>query len=105
MSTIESETIEWTRRTSELWTGRRSDSPAGTIERGARFTYVDLDGQPHRGYRSLADAQRAAAGPVTRSTCGPDAGRRRVYPVLFVATTAAVVTDLLLLGSAWFLSL
>jgi hypothetical protein len=104
MSVLEFETIQWTRRTRDLWTGRRSGAPVGTIERGARFTYVDLDGEPHRGYRSLADAQEAAAGPVTRSTCGPDAGRRRVHPVLFAAATGAVVTDLLLLAGAWMLT-
>lgn len=103
MSTIDAGTIEWTRRSSALWTGRRSDVPAGTIERGSRFTYVDLDGVPHQGYRSLADAQRAAAGPVTGSTCGPDAGRRRMHPLLFAVTTGAVATDLLLLAGAWVL--
>lgn len=97
--------IEWTRRTRDLWTGRRSGGPAGTIERGTRFTYVDLDGEPHRGYRSLADAQRAAAGPVTTSTCGPDVRRRGVPSVLIAVTTGAVLMDLSLLGTAWFLTL
>ena len=104
MDVLDTETIEWTRRTSDLWTGRRLGAPIGTIERGTRFTYVDVDGEPHRGYRSLADAQRAAAGPVTRTTCGPDAGRRRVHPLLFATATAAVVIDGLLLGGAWFLT-
>jgi len=104
MDVLDNETIEWTRRTSGLWTGRRHDAPIGTIERGSRFTYVDVDGEPHRGYRSLADAQRAAAGPVTHTTCGPDAGRRRPHPLLFAVTTGAVVTDLLVLGGAWFLN-
>ena len=105
MSTIEAEPIEWTRRTRALWTGRRFDAPADTIERGTRFTYVDLDGEPHRGYRSLADAQRAAAGPISHSTCGPDARRRRVAPIVFAAASVAIVIDLILLGSAWFLTL
>jgi hypothetical protein len=104
MDVVEAETIEWTRRTNDLWTGRRADRPAGTIERGSRFTYVDLDGLPHRGYRSLADAQRAAAGAVTGSTCGPDARRRRGHPLVIAAATGAVMTDLLVLAGAWVLT-
>jgi hypothetical protein len=105
MDAIDLEAIEWTRRTPDLWTGRRSDAPVGTIERGARFTFVGVDGDPHRGYRSLAEAQSAAAGAVDPATCGPDAARLRLHPVLFAATTVILLVDGLLLGGAWLLAL
>jgi hypothetical protein len=114
MSTIEApvtgsridhqDTIEWTRRTRDLWTGRRAGAPVGTIERGARYTYVDVDGQPHGRYRSLDDAQVAATRPASRAACGTDPRPRLVHPALFVATSAALVIDGVLLGGAWLLS-
>jgi hypothetical protein len=104
MDTIGMDTIEWTRRTRDLWTGRRCDGPAGTIEGGTRFTYVDLEGRPHGGYRSLADAQRAATGPLTTSTCGPDVRRHRSHPVLVASSSGTVATGLVLLGTAWLLT-
>jgi hypothetical protein len=105
MSAIDLNTIQWTRRTPALWTGRRADAPAGTIEGGARFTYVDVDGGAHRGYRSLAAAQTAAAGEVEPTTCGPDAQRSRLHPMLFAAATGVLVIDAVLLGGVWLLSL
>lgn len=99
-------TITWTQQSRDLWTGRRDDAPVGTIERGARFTYVDATGDAHRGYRTLIDAQTAATGPIDITTCGPDAGRRRlVHPILFVAATAMLAVDAALVGAAMLLTL
>jgi hypothetical protein len=98
-------TIQWTQQSRHLWTGRCDDAPIGTIERGARFTYVDTTGDAHRGYRTLLDAQSAATGPIDIRTCGPDAHRRRVHPLLFAAATAMVVVDAALLGGAALLGL
>jgi len=103
MSTTESEPIEWTRRTDDLWTGRRSDAPVGTIERGSRYTWVDLDGQPHRGYRSLAEAQDAATRP--ESGCGPRPRGLRAHPLLVALVAGAVGVDLLVLGGMWLVRL
>jgi hypothetical protein len=52
--------ITWTRQQAFLWTGRRGGAPVGTIEQGATFTYIDIGGSEHRGFRSLHDAQAAA---------------------------------------------
>ena len=98
-------TIQWTRRSSTLWTGRRDDVPVGTIERGARYTFVDVAGGAHRGYRTLADAQIAATGPITPHCCGPDADRRLAHPLLLAAATTMAVVDAVLLGGALLLTL
>ena len=103
MSTIGAEPIEWTQRTHDLWTGRRSDAPVGTIERGTRFTYVDLDGEPHRGYRSLAEAQDAATHPD--AVHGSGARGLRVHPLLVVMVGGAVAADLLVLAAMWLVRL
>jgi hypothetical protein len=97
-------TITWTQQSRNLWTGRRDDAPVGTIERGSRFTYVDATGDAHRGYRTLVDAQTAATGPIDITTCGPDARRRRVSPVL-VAATAMLAVDAALVGGAMLFAL
>lgn len=52
--------IVWTRRHPFLWTGRRDDMPIGTIERGARFTFIDAHGAEHHGFKTLEGAQAAA---------------------------------------------
>lgn len=49
----------WTQQSKYLWTGRRSGYPAGVIEQGRRFTYIDTEGCSTR-CRTLADAQVAA---------------------------------------------
>jgi hypothetical protein len=100
MSSIEVDAVSWTRRAPDLWTGRRADVPAGTIERGARFTYVDLDGEPHRGYRTLVDAQKAATAPSARPLREPGAVRRALSPMLFGAATVLLLIDGVLLGGA-----
>ena len=104
MSTATTDTVEWVHRSHHLWTGRRADAPVGTIERGARFTFIDAGGHMHRGYRTLVDAQSAAAEPIDRSACGPDADRRTVPPLLFLAASAALVVDAVLVGGALLLS-
>jgi hypothetical protein len=52
--------IVWTSQHRFLWTGRRDGMPAGTIEHGARFTYIDVTGSEYHGFRSLGEAQDAA---------------------------------------------
>jgi hypothetical protein len=103
MSTTAVEPIEWTQRTRDLWTGRRSDAPAGTIERGTRFTYVDLDGEPHSGYRSLAEAQEAASHPG--SVCGSRGRGLRVHPLVVALIAGAAAADLVVLGGMWLVRL
>lgn len=102
-TTATTSSVQWTRRGHDLWTGRRADAPVGTIERGARFTFIDASGHMHRGYRTLVDAQSAAAEPVGSTACGPDAGRRAVPPLLFATATAALVVDAVLVTGAMLL--
>lgn len=52
--------IVWTRQHRFLWTGRLEGMPAGTIEQGAHFTYVDVTGAQYHGFRTLDEAQDAA---------------------------------------------
>jgi hypothetical protein len=52
--------IVWTRQHRFLWTGRRDGMPAGTIEQGAHFTYVDVTSAQYHGFRTLHEAQNAA---------------------------------------------
>jgi hypothetical protein len=52
--------ISWTAQHRYLWTGRRDGMPAGTIEHGAHFTYIDVAGAQYHGFRTLAAAQEAA---------------------------------------------
>lgn len=52
--------IEWTQQHPYLWTGRAEGLPAGTIERGRRFTYINAHGAEHHGFASLTAAQHAA---------------------------------------------
>ena len=52
--------IEWTPQHRFLWTGRRAGMPAGTIEHGAHFTYIDISGSEHHGFSTLQAAQTAA---------------------------------------------
>ena len=53
--------IAWTEQHRYLWTGRREDMPIGTIEHGAHFTFIDVRGAQHHGFRTLEAAQAAAA--------------------------------------------
>lgn len=52
--------IVWTQQHRFLWTGRIDGRPAGTIERGARFSFIDVLGAEHHGFRTLEGAQDAA---------------------------------------------
>ena len=52
--------IVWTRQHPFLWTGRYDSMPAGTIERGLRYTFIDVHGAEYHGFRSLEAAQAAA---------------------------------------------
>jgi len=56
----DSDVIVWTCQHRYLWTGRRNNMPAGTIEHGAHFTYIDITGSQHHGFRTLQEAQEAA---------------------------------------------
>lgn len=42
--------------------------PAGTIEHGAHFTYIDITGSEHHGFSSLQEAQDAAEQLTSDST-------------------------------------
>lgn len=53
-------TISWTAQHRYLWTGRRDGMPAGTIEHGLHFTYIDVTGAEYHGFRTLEQAQEAA---------------------------------------------
>ena len=57
--------VEWRHFGSDLWAGRAEFGPVGTIERGRRFTAIDVSGNVLGRSRSLEDAQallvRAAA--------------------------------------------
>lgn len=79
--------IEWTRQRRGLWTGRRDGAPAGTIEEGARYAFVDLDGTAHGRYRTLSDAQTAATTPST-ATDGGASARGRWAGLLLLAGAA-----------------
>jgi hypothetical protein len=52
--------IAWTQQHRYLWTGRRDGMPAGTIEHGAHFTFIDVVGAQYHGFRTLQEAQEAA---------------------------------------------
>jgi hypothetical protein len=100
VSAVELGTIEWTRQRPDLWTGRRRGAPVGTIEHGARFTYVDVHGAAYRGYRTLVDAQTAATDPQSASDSGPAFPRWSVHPLLLIAVPAVLIVDAVLLGGA-----
>ncbi|WP_375388582.1 hypothetical protein [uncultured Amnibacterium sp.] len=61
---------EWVQQQTRLWAGRVDGRPVGTIERGRRYTYVDVDGVARSGHRTLSAAQAAWRGslpaPVAR---------------------------------------
>jgi hypothetical protein len=76
----------------------------GTIEHGARFTYIDVQGAAHRGYRTLDDAQSAASAPLPPHDSGPAGPRWSVHPVLLIAVPAVLVIDAVLLGGAMLLT-
>lgn len=75
--------IVWTRQRRGLWTGRRDGAPAGTIEEGTRYAFVDLEGTAHGRFRTLADAQTAATAPDAEQD--GDAPRERGIGVLLLA--------------------
>ena len=100
MSAVDPETIQWTRQRRDLWTGRLSGAPVGTIEHGARFTYVDLQGGAHRGFRTLVDAQTAATDPQAAVDSGPGATRWAAHPLLLIAVPVVLIVDAVLLGGA-----
>jgi hypothetical protein len=104
MSAVELGTIEWTRQRPDLWTGRRSDAPVGTIEHGARFTYVDVHGAVHRGYRTLDEAQTAATEPLPPQDTGPAASGWSTHPLLMIAVPAVLAIDAVMLGGALLLN-
>jgi hypothetical protein len=56
--------IVWRKLRPRLWAGRADGAHLGTIERGRRFTATDLDGDRHRGYRTLRAAQAALTGEI-----------------------------------------
>jgi hypothetical protein len=60
----ENPSIVWTQQHRYLWTGRIDGMPAGTIERGSRFTFIDAQGAEHHGFLSLEAAQDAAESSV-----------------------------------------
>ena len=62
--------IVWTRQHRFLWTGRRNGMPAGTIEQGAHYTYVDISNSQYHGFRSLQEAQNAAEQLAPEPTLG-----------------------------------
>ena len=90
--------IIWTRQRRGLWTGRRDGAPAGTIEEGSRYAFVDLDGASHGRYRTLADAQTAAGEPAAAAPARAVPGR---WVGLLLIAAAAFA---LLLGTATLLA-
>ena len=81
--------ICWRELRRGLWTGRSDGRPIGMIEQGRRYTFTGTDEQQHSGYRTLAEAQRAATGPIpiippsdaaseARPVRDPSSSRRRI---------------------------
>lgn len=88
----------WSHQQTDLWTGRLSGMPLGTIERGRRFTFIGADGVARRGFRTLAAAQQAHATWTT-----PDAAGRRqaaVERTLMIASTGAALVTVTLIAVA-----
>ena len=56
--------VTWRQLRPGLWAGRANDKPIGIIEHGRRYSFTGIDDQIHPGYRTLADAQNAATGPI-----------------------------------------
>lgn len=73
---------EWRQLGRFLWTGRRDGRPIGMIEQGRWFVLTDEHGDAAGRYRSLADAQAAAADPAARSLQVGTRRRAAVAPLL-----------------------
>lgn len=56
--------VTWRELRPGLWAGRANGKPIGIIEHGRRYSFTGVDEQIHPGYRTLADAQDAATGPI-----------------------------------------
>ena len=85
--------IGWRRLSPRLWAGRRDERPAGTIEQGSSFVFVDLQGDRHTGYRTLEDAKDAATGPIRLPlvNTSPSRARQRARLLLAVVVVVAVL--------------
>jgi hypothetical protein len=53
----EPQAVEWRRFGANLWAGAADFGPIGTIERGRRFSAIDVEGQVLGRSRCLEDAQ------------------------------------------------
>jgi hypothetical protein len=102
MSAAVAGSTQWTRRTDDLWTGRLRDAPAGTIERGRRFTYIDVAGGAHPGYRTLDAAQRAADQPLAAAD-DRDGRGGAWFPTLLTTVSGVLAIDAVLIGGAMLL--
>lgn len=81
--------VVWRRLRPRLWVGRTDDEPLGMIERGRRFTVIDVDGELRGRYRTLESAQAALTGSVP--TVAPATEVRRSLSPLAAWTTFAMV--------------
>ena len=62
---VSPEDVTWRELRRGFWAGRSDGRPIGVIEQGRRYTFTGVDEQVHLGFRTLADAQEAATGPIS----------------------------------------
>ena len=71
MRTAHGPDVRWRRLDSGLWSGTRDGRPVGTVERGRRYTAVDLDGEVVGRFDSLEAAMTALLEPRTGAGAHP----------------------------------
>jgi hypothetical protein len=95
---VEPNGVTWSQQQTTLWTGRRNGMPLGTIERGRRFTYTDVDGAAQRGFRTLAAAQQAHLVATMPAAIGWR--QSAVERSLMIASTGAALATVALIAVA-----